>query len=187
MNDTLLCLNLVLAAASVIMAVAALVSAYYARRSVNEQQANFARQVSEYKLALHAEAILRFEARFFDDEQFKRIRCAAGKALLVKHKEEDAEDIFDFFETVGLFVKLEALNPQMVYSVFFHWVNLYWKAGKHHIGSRRQDAASLWGDFQRLYEALCEIERRSAPDSEDLAMPESRLRKQLQEEVDLCN
>jgi hypothetical protein len=90
--------------------------------------------------------------------------------------------VFDFFETVGLFVKLGALTEDIAYSVFFHWINLYWRAGKHYIGSRRADAAALWGSFEFLYNRVSAIEARSHSDSEDLKMPDSRLREQLEEE-----
>ena len=109
----------------------------------------------------------------------------AATALLNNQDEGQAEDVFDFFETVGLFVRLGALTEDIAYSVFFHWVNLYWKAGKHHIGAKQQEAASLWGDFERLYKTMCDIERRAHEESDDLKMPDSRLRRQLQEEADL--
>ena len=85
-----------------------------------------------------------------------------------------------------MFVKRGALDEGIAYSVFFHWINLYWKAGKHHIGARRQDAAAVWGDFEGLYKKVCDIERQTDSESEDLKMPDSRLRQQLQEEIDLC-
>jgi hypothetical protein len=185
MDVSLLWANWVIAVASILTAIGAIVSAYYARRAVAEQQVNFDRQIADYKLTLHAETLLKFESEF-NSADFKRSRCVAAKALLYKRNEEEAEDIFDFFETVGLFVKVGALTPKIVYSVFFHWINLYYKAGKHHIGSRRQDTDALWGDFQGIYNAVCEIEKQTDPDSEDLKMPESRLHKQLQEEIDLC-
>src|SRR5271157_1037982 len=173
-----------LSVAAVVTAVGAIASAYYARKAIGQQQANFDRQISEYKLALYAETTLRFEGRF-TDPSLKKIRSTAAAALLNKQEEEQAEDVFDFFETVGLFIRLGALTEEIAYSVFFHWVNLYWKAGKHHIGSKQQEAASLWGDFERLYNNMCKIERRAHADSDDLKMPESRLHQQLQEEAEL--
>ena len=174
------------ATASIVTALGAIASAYYARKAIGQQQANFDRQIRDYQLTLHAKTILRFEQRF-NDPDFKQIRCLAANALLAKQDEEQAEDVFDFFETVGLFVKLGALTEEIAYSVFFHWVNLYWKAGKHHIGSKQQESAALWGDFERLYNSLCNIEKRTHADSDDLTMSESRLRHQLQEEAELCS
>ncbi len=186
MNDTLLVgANLIIALAAVATAVAAIRSNSYTRKAINDQQTNFDRQLNQYKLALFAETTLKFEAEF-NAFHFKQIRHQAAKALLNKRDEADAEDVFDFFETLGLFVRLGGLDDGIAYSVFFHWINLYWKAGKHHIGARRQDAGAVWGDFERLYKNVCDIEKRTDSESEDLKMPDSRLRQQLQEEIDLC-
>src|SRR5271157_1380127 len=174
----------IIAVATIVTALGAIASAYYARKAIGQQQANFDRQITEYKLALYAETILRFEGRF-NDPSFKKTRSMAASALLNKRDEDQAEDVFDFFETVGLFVKLGALTDEIAYSVFFHWVNLYWKAGKHHIGSKQQEAAALWGDFESLYKSMCEIERRGHADSDHLKMPDTRLRQELQEETEL--
>src|SRR5579863_2981657 len=151
MSDTqLICATWVMASATIVTAIGAILSALYARRAISEQQKNFDKQLDEYKLALSAETALKFQAAF-DDLGFKKARWKAAEALLSKHNLAEAEDVFDFFETVGLFVKLGALTEDIAYSVFFHWVNLYWRAGKHYIGSRRADAAALWGSFEFLY------------------------------------
>jgi hypothetical protein len=183
-NSALILATLVMAIATVVAAIAAIASASYARKAVNEQQANFVKQLEEYRLSLFAQTTLKFEEKF-NDLHFKQIRSIAAGALLNKRDEEEAEDVFDFFETVGLFVKLGALTEGIAYSVFFHWINLYWKAGRRHIAVKRQDAESLWGDFETLYNRVCEIEKQTAPDSDDLRMQDSRLNQQLQDEVDI--
>jgi hypothetical protein len=195
MDNALVYATWVMALASCAMAIASIVSARDARKAINEQQKNFDRQIkeqqenfdrqiAEYRLALYAETTLRFEKRF-NGPRFTQIRSKAARALLNKQDEVEAEDVFDFFETLGLFVKRGALDEGIAYSVFFHWINLYWRAGKHHIGSKQKDATTLWGDFSFLYERVCDIEKRNDPDSEDLRMPDSRLRQELQEEIDL--
>jgi hypothetical protein len=182
MSDTqLIYANWVMAFATIVTAVGAIASALYARRAISEQQRNFDKQLEEYKLALSAETVLKFQTAF-DDSEFKKTRSRAAEALLNKHNEAEAEDVFDFFETVGLFVKMGALSEDVAYSVFFHWINLYWRAGKHYIGSRRADAAALWWSFEMLYNRVSAIEARSHTDSEDLKMPDSRLREQLEQE-----
>jgi hypothetical protein len=173
--------NWVMAAATIVTAIGAIASALYARRAINDQQRNFDKQLDEYRLALSAETVLKLQAAF-DDPEFKKARWKAAEALLNKHNEAEAEDVFDFFETVGLFVKLGALTEHVAYSIFFHWINLYWRAGKHYIGSKQMDTAALWRSFEFLYNRVSAIEARSHSDSEDLKMPDSRLRGQLEEE-----
>jgi hypothetical protein len=173
--------NWLMAVATIATAAAATASALYARNAISDQQKNFDKQLEEYKLALSAETVLKFRAAF-DDPEFKKARRKAGEALLNRHNEAAAEEVFDFFDTVGLFVKLGALTEDIAYSVFFHWINLYWRAGKHYIGSKQMDTAALWKGFEFLYNRVCDIERRSHSDSEDLKMSDSRLRQQLEEE-----
>lgn len=187
MSDTqLICATWIMAVATVVVALVAIVSTYvgtyYTRKAIGQQQNNFDRQIAEYQLALSADTTLKFVARF-EEIHFKKIRSKGAEALLNKRNEEEAEDIFDFFDTVWLFISLGALTNEIAYSVFFHWINLYWKAGKYHIGSRQQDTASVWKGFETLYNNVCEIEKRNHPDSEDLKMPPERLRGQLQEEI----
>lgn len=178
--------NWVMALATIATAIAGIVSAYYARRAIRDQQKNFDKQLAEYRLTLSAESVLRFQAAF-DDLAFKKIRFKAAQALLNQRGESEAEDVFDFFDTIGLFVRLGALNGEIAHSVFFHWINLYWRAGKRYIGSKQADTAAVWKDFEFLYNRMCDIEKRADPDSEDLKMPDSRLRQQLTEEFDLAS
>jgi hypothetical protein len=177
--------NWLMAVATIGAAVAAAASAFYARKAIGDQQENFDKQLEEYKLALSAETVLKFRAAF-DDPEFKKARQKAAEALLNRHNEAAAEEVFDFFDTVGLFVKLGALTEDIAYSVFFHWINLYWRAGKHYVGSKQMDTAALWKGFECLYNRVCDIETRSHSDSEDLKMPASRLREQLEEERHLA-
>ncbi len=130
--------------------------------------------------------MLKFDARF-NEPNFRATRSNAAKALLSRTYEEEAEDVFDFFDTVGLSVKLDALSDELAYSVFFHWINLYWIAGKHYIGSKQTETGTVWSNFQKLSETVREIERQKDPESEDLKMPESRLHEQLQEEIDMSD
>jgi len=185
MNDAqLIYASWVMAAATVAAALAAIASAQYARKAISDQQKNFDKQLAEYRLTLSSETVLKFQAAF-DETNFKKARVAAAQALLNGQDEHAAEDVFDFFDTVGLFVRMGALNGEIAHSVFFHWINLYWRAGKHHIGSKQADTAAVWKDFEFLYSRMCEIEKRKDPNSEDLKTPDSRLRQQLKEEFDL--
>ena len=69
--------------------------------------------------------------------------------------------------------------------MFIHWINLYWRAGKNHIGAKQKDTASVWKDFELLYHQVSEVEKQKHTDSEDLKMTEDRLHSQLQDEVAL--
>ncbi len=140
------------------------------------------KQLVAYRLSLSADTALKFDAAF-NSPAFERARSNAAKALLAHSNESEAENVFDFFDTVGLFVKLGAMKDEVAYSLFFHWINLYWRAGKGYIGSKQMDTSSVWRDFGDLYTCVEAIERRRNPDSKDLTMPENHLRQQLEEEA----
>ena len=181
---SLLCATWVMAWATIAAAIAAIVSAFFARKAVSDQAKNFSQQIADYRLALSADTALKFDASF-NDPKFEKIRSKAAHALLAKQNEGEAEDVFDFFDSVGLFVRLGALKEEIAYAVFFHWINLYWRAGKNHIGAKQKDTASVWKDFELLYHQVSEIEKQKHADSEDLKMTEDRLHSQLQDEVGL--
>ena len=85
---------------------------------MKRQNENLDKQTNAYKLALSVDVVLKFEPRF-NEPNFKIIRSNAARALLSKTKEDEAEDIFDFFDTVGLFVKLGALTLQQFHHISF--------------------------------------------------------------------
>jgi hypothetical protein len=100
--------------------------------------------------------------------------------------EEDAEDVFDLFEAVGLFTRRKALDAEIVHSFFFHWINVYWTAGKDHISKKQGQTHSAWKDFADLYLKVLKIERKEDPSSEDLALSADKLARYLEDEIALC-
>jgi len=174
----------IIAAASVAAALAACLSARAVSKEMKRQNEGLEKQLNAYKLALSVDVAHRFDERF-DEPRFRATRSNATKALLSKSYQEEAEDVFDFFDTVGLFVKLGALSDELAYNVFFHWINLYWTAGKGYIGAKQAETSTVWVNFRELSEKVREIERQRDAESEDLKMPEGRLQELLQEEIDL--
>lgn len=193
-TDLFTWVNCVIALGSLFAGIGAICSAFLTQVSLRQQQANFERQssdqqaqfekqIAELNRSLTVQTTLAFESKF-NDPRFRHARHLAATALLCKCNLSDADDVFDFFETLELFVGRGALDIDVAYSVFFHWINLYWRAGKHYIGSQRQDTHALWVGFERLFENVCNIERKLHPDSEDLKMPHDRLEQQLRGELE---
>jgi hypothetical protein len=139
---------------------------------------------ADFKLALAADLSMKLDDRF-SSEEFKKTRSQAAQALLVGACLEDAEDIFDFFETLGLFVRTAALTKELAYNFFFHWINLYWIAGQGHIQEKRSMARSVWVDFEHVYKLVRQVEASRDDESEDLKLAEQphRLEKLLREEI----
>jgi hypothetical protein len=152
--------------------------AYYAIKKQNEQtkQSN-----ANFRLSLGADLAMKLDAQF-NSKDFRAIRSKAAQSLLNQVNIENAEDVFDFFETVGLFVRLGTLNDEIVHNFFFHWVNLYWTAGKSYISTKRQDTKAVWQDFEYVFQKVTEIEKTKDPNSKDLYLSDQRLKNQLQDE-----
>lgn len=139
-----------------------------------------------FKASLAADQSMKLDDRF-NVPEFRRIRARAARALLDHVSEEDAEDVFDFFETVGLFTRRRVLDEEIVHSFFFHWINLYWIAGKDHIAKKQRDTTSAWKDFGELYLKVLKIERREDPSSRDIDISEETIARYLNDEIALAS
>jgi hypothetical protein len=73
-----------------------------------------------------------------------------------------------------MFVRLRALNAEIAHSLFFHWINLYWVAGRDHIRKRQAISKSLWRDFESLYKEVLAIERKKDPASKDIELLDAK-------------
>ena len=169
---------------SAVTALAATASVWVAWLSIAKQNAQAEASRKDFKLALAADLSMKLDDRFNPDD-FRQTRSHAAQALLSGQKLDDAEDVFDFFDTVGLLVRTGALTKELAYSFFFHWINLYWVAGQGHIQEERKGAKVLWENFEYLYNIVRQSERMNDPDSEDLKLAElpERLRSHLNDEI----
>jgi hypothetical protein len=163
--------EIITAWAAVGAAVAAIVGSFVASKSR-----------SDFRLSLAADLSMKLEDRF-DAKEFKETRSSAAKALLSKQNLENAEDIFDFFETLGLLVRTKAITKELAYNSFFHWINLYWNAGKEHVAVKRKDSKTVWENFEFIYNELLKTERQKDPNSKDISPSAERLQEDLQQEI----
>jgi len=177
-------LSVITALATSLAALAAAAAVWVAWRGIVKQNEQAKASRKDFKLSLAADLSMKLDDRF-NPEDFRRIRSDAAQALLSNQNIVDAEDVFDFFETVGLLVRTGALTNDLAYNFFFHWINLYWVAGQSHIHEKRKVSRSLWEDFEDLYKKVREIETKKDPNSEDLRLAEQpeRMRNLLSEEI----
>lgn len=112
---------------------------------------------------MNLDLILKLDDKF-NSIEFKKIRSKASNAILSEETDNkfvQVEDVFDFFETLGYFVKHKALDKKIVWHTFYGWVHSYWSVGKDYILSERKEEIdkTLWEDFQWLHNELLKIER----------------------------
>lgn len=179
--------NEITALAGVGMVIAAFGAVGVAYRAFKSQELSFHNSSETYRLSVSADLVTRLEEKF-DGSLLRRPRHSATKALLENQNLGDAENIFDFFETFGLYWRLGVLNKEMVHSTFFHWINAYWIAGHDYIVKTRQGRSStIWVDFQAIYEATRAVEGEKPPLSEDLNPPKLVVTSYLKEELETCS
>ena len=165
--------------------IAASVSALIALAGVFVAYSAFQKSNQSFRLSLSADLATKLDEKF-NRPDLKSSRKAAAHALLTNTDLEATEDVLDFFETVGLLMRLEALNAEMVHNTFFHWANLYWTAAKDYVMMRRKDtSASLWADFEVLQKEISQIEKTKDSKSKDLDPGPERLKRYLEEEAQL--
>lgn len=141
-------------------------------------------QIRRSRIATSLELVTKFDDRFNGDE-FRKVRLAASQALSEHPSPTEAEDVFDFFETLGYLARTGAAEKGFLWHTFYHWVHGYWSAGSQHIKQKRTEAknAKLWCDFEALHAALLKIERREANQSEPEFLSPDEIKHFLNEEL----
>jgi hypothetical protein len=177
-------LSVITALATSLAALAAAVGVCVAWRGIAKQNEQAKASREDFKLSLAADLSIKLDDRF-NTEDFRQTRSGAARALLSGQSLVEAEDVFDFFETVGLLMQNGAVTNDLAYSFFFHWINLYWVAGQAHIQEKRKIAKSLWEHFESAYKEVRRLEQMKDANSQDLRLAEQqqRLKDLLREEV----
>jgi len=123
-------------------------------------------QIHRSRASFRVELILKLDDRF-NSKDFRQLRIKAVKSIL-KNNFKDTEEIFDFFETVGLLLRKGTLDKEMVWNTFFYWIHHYWIIGSEYITDQRRDDPTTWEDFNYLHEQVIKVEKRrtKASDSE---------------------
>lgn len=140
------------------------------------------RQTTIFALSLSADLSLKLADRF-NGKTMLEVRNLAAHALLSKSNLAHADEVFDFFEAVGLYVRKDALDVEFAHSMFFHWINLYWRAGKEYILESRKRTSNLYEDFEGLYKKVLEIEKKQDSESRDINPTDDDIKSFLKQET----
>lgn len=118
----------------------------------------FAYQVHRARFNQSVDLLFRLENDFFGAAK-RAQRAKASKNLLAGDALE-AEPILDFFETMALLQKRKALDPEMVWHTFFHWIDNYYAALRDYIADRQQREPLVWKDFVDLVQQVQRIQAK---------------------------
>ncbi len=125
-----------------------------------------AAQVRLTRFSLGVDMVQRLDARF-DSPEFLEARRSAALALenlkdndYAENRaiEANVEPVLDFFETIGLLVRREVLDKEIVHSYFFYWYYGYWLNAKPLIDRQRKKFPARYGDFLDLHGELLKFE-----------------------------
>lgn len=161
--------------ATLVIALCTIGSVFLAYRAMQSQVKSLASSVS-------ADLALKLVHDFDSDANIAR-RGRVSNALIKGLNLSETEDLFDFFEQIGLFVRKGLIDADIAHSFFFHWVNLYWVAGKTLVEKKRGASVGLWTDFEYLHKRLLQIEMESDPHSRFINPSEDLIRQSLEEEL----
>jgi hypothetical protein len=108
-----------------------------------------------------------FQAVF--DEMYPK-RKKAAESLRRKHDSDrknidpsinelvDVDDVLDFFEDIGFYVKGGQISAEVAHHHFYHWIRGYWKASRDYIESRQQLESTIWSHIGELFDTTWDIE-----------------------------
>jgi len=139
-------------------------------------------QIRRARLTMNVELTLKL-ATEFDRNDFRKIRSLAATELKTGSSKE-AEDVFDFFETLGYLVRTGAIEIELAWHMFYEWAHGYWSAGHQQIECRRQERKDpkLWSDFEFLHKELMKVQRRESSSGEPGLLSPTLIQEFLQDE-----
>ena len=144
------------------------------------------REIGAIKSTLQAESIIKLIDKF-DSHDFQEKRKRAAQACL-NHLEDKnpgvvIEDILDFFDDVAFLVTKGALDTEMMWHPFYHWVRMYYQAAEQHIIARTKEEPTVWNYLCAIYPRLTEMEKSKSSHTYKEKLTDTELRTHLQEEI----
>lgn len=161
---------------TVAIALATIASIYFTYKAMQSQ-------VQSLKDTVSADLALKL-LRDFDTLANRQLRRRVAHGVLNNVKDSVIEELFDFFEQIGLYVRKGLIDAEIAHSFFFHWVNLYWIVGRGLIEKKRIGSIDLWKDFEFLFNTLLQIEMKSDPRSRFINPSDELTRACLEEECE---
>jgi hypothetical protein len=83
-----------------------------------------------------------------------------------------------------LLVRRKALDKEVAWHSFFHWIHGYWTCSSEYIIEERRNNSSVYKDFVQLHQLMCDYEKDTnhLTDSELILSPDE-IREFLDDEL----
>lgn len=148
---------------------------------------------SEYQRRTYDPAIIfRFDDRF--GSQDMRVARANAARILKSNQGKlrdtnpafaGIDDVLDFFDDLGFYVRGHQLTPEVTHHTFFHWIRGYYVAARDYIEVAQREEPLQWENIRELYETMGEIEAERTGRRETRAPTNSQITTFLDEEIAL--
>ena len=143
------------------------------------------RQVQGFRASLQAETMLKLLDRF-DSDSFRQTRETAATACVSQNPDAAGaavEDVLEFFDDAAFLVEKNALDAEMMWHSFYHWIRLYLQAGEPHITTYRTAEPSVWKHLFAIYPRLTVIEKAQGRGVYVEKLNNPQLKRQLEQEI----
>jgi hypothetical protein len=106
----------------------------------------------------------------FNSEEMKKQRSIAARTLknltgkddVAKNEEalrKNVDDILDFFETLGFYVKGDQMSAKVVHQYFYYWICGYWAVARDYVNYRRKEEPKQWEFVEYLFKITCHLDK----------------------------
>jgi hypothetical protein len=116
-------------------------------------------QLRHSRFALGVDIILKQEA-LFDAAKMRADRSRAASALKNGTDATDLEPVLDFFEIIGLLVRRGAIDKEIAWNYYSHWVLRYAAFARAQINARRKVELdeTYYQEFEYLVKVLTQLD-----------------------------
>ncbi len=136
------------------------------------------------RFQMGVDMLLKFNDKFLSTDMLE-VRRRAVKGILEGHNDQ-ADDLLDFFETLGLLVRRKGIEDTFVWHSFFYWIQCYYHLTKDYIALIQKDDPTIWEDFVWLYNRLCKVEKKKLKGCKDtLNISNEDLNEFIDDEINL--
>jgi hypothetical protein len=125
--------------------------------------------------------LLSFVRDFECDPIANARRVVGEKRLKGEEYPVEAQNLLNFFETIGLLVRRKYLNVDDVWSSFSYWMFYIYASFRDDIEQEQREDETYYADYCRLIERLRKIEKEE--DCKDDRPSEDEIRKFWEDEV----
>jgi hypothetical protein len=141
-------------------------------------------QLKQSRFALGVDIILKLEAAF-DAPDMIDARIQAVTALKADPNAADVEAVLDFFETVGVLLRRNAIDGEITWSSFSYWVLRYAALARDSIEARRKAESddTYYEEFDFLVKEMTSLEIKKRRLKKPPFFPKAALAHFLEEEM----